>query len=224
MKERKIDLGAGSEQEAGGKLAAALEELPAGEALQFATAGDPRGIVGQLINKYWGSFDWAPLEEGEGGYLSRINKLEQAGPGTILEMFASDHRRCDGLFADAEAAAHEGDGEKAARLFGWYELGMERHFKREEEGFFAEFDQRMGFAGGGPTAVMREEHRQIRGLLERMRGALDKPDLEEFAAACETMLYLMEQHNMKEEQMLYPMTANAFGPEVEELLKRLYLI
>ncbi len=77
--------------------------------------------------------------------------------------------------------------------------------------------------GGGPTAVMREEHQQMRGLLKRMADALAGSNLEDFLAAGETLLYLMGQHNMKEEQMLYPMADEAIGKDMEELLKRLYL-
>ena len=63
----------------------------------------------------------------------------------------------------------------------------------------------------------------MRGMLYRMQSALEESDLDDFLGASETMLYLMEQHNMKEEQMLYPMADEAYGAETEELLKQLYL-
>ncbi len=46
----------------------------------------------------------------------------------------------------------------------------------------------------------------MRGLLTQMRGALDEENLEGVTNACGTLLMLMQQHNVKEEQMLYPMS------------------
>lgn len=57
----------------------------------------------------------------------------------------------------------------------------------------------------GPTQVMRMEHRQMRGLMAQMQQAWAERDGEAFAGAAETLLILMQQHNMKEENILYPM-------------------
>jgi hemerythrin-like domain-containing protein len=63
----------------------------------------------------------------------------------------------------------------------------------------------------GPTEVMRGEHRQMRDLLAQMEGALAVRDSDTFGGAAETLLILMQQHNMKEENILYPMCDNALG-------------
>ncbi len=214
------DVPAGGQREA---LETAFEALDSGGVLRFLTPDDPRPLIRSLIASHWGRFDWAPLREGGDGWISQIGKRDSPGPNGIFEMLSADHRRCDDLFAAAEAAANDGNLELATDLFGRWNLGMERHFNIEEQGFFVEFERQMGMQGGGPTAVMREEHQQVRGMLRRMAAELEQPNLEGFVAACETMLYLMEQHNMKEEQMLYPMADDTFGGEVEDLLKRLYL-
>ena len=223
MTEETLDLTSGSENAHFDRLTEAFHSLQPGGVLFFITAEPPRKIVRQLTQSIWGQFDWAPLSEDDPQWLSQIVKRTQPGPATLEEMLSADHRRCDDLFAAAESAAQEGDQARCEMLFGRLDLGMERHFRIEEEGFFPQVDQRMGLMGGGPVAVMRNEHQQIRGLLRRMSGALAGGNLEEFLAASDTMIYLMEQHNMKEEQMLYPMADDAFGGELDELLQRLFL-
>lgn len=114
------------------------------------------------------------------------------------------HQHCDDLFAKAEAAVADHDwttGEQATSAF---ITEMERHFRCEEESLFPAFEAATGMTGG-PTYVMKQEHAQMRGLMEAMQAALDARDDEEFAGAAETMLILMQQHNMKEENILYPM-------------------
>ena len=53
----------------------------------------------------------------------------------------------------------------------------------------------------GPTQVMRMEHQQMRNLLARMSEAVSNGDREEILEVGETMMILMQQHNVKEEGM-----------------------
>ena len=45
----------------------------------------------------------------------------------------------------------------------------------------------------------------MRDALERLQAALRAQDGDDFAGEAETLLIMMQQHNMKEENMLYPM-------------------
>jgi hemerythrin-like domain-containing protein len=56
---------------------------------------------------------------------------------------------------------------------------------------------------GGPTFVMRNEHRQIGQLLEAIHQKVvdQNPDSDQEEAA---LLNLLGSHNMKEERVLYP--------------------
>lgn len=223
MSESIIDLKPLPEPEWNSQVGTAFAALSSGDTLIVLTPNDPRKLIRQLVADQWGQFFWAPLSAGGNEWRSQISKRDRQGPIGILEMLGEDHRRCDNLFAAAETAADSGDQDKTVELFSCLELGMERHFSMEEEGFFPEVNQRMGFNGGGPVAVMLEEHQQMRGMLLRMAGALEEANLDDYLAASETMLFLMEQHNMKEEQMLYPMAEDAFSADMEELLQRLFL-
>jgi iron-sulfur cluster repair protein YtfE (RIC family) len=50
-----------------------------------------------------------------------------------------------------------------------------------------------------------------------MNEALVARDAENFAGAAETLLILMQQHNMKEENILYPMCDQALAGQAESL-------
>lgn len=123
---------------------------------------------------------------------------------TITEYLSAEHHHCDNLFADAEAAAAAGDLAAAQAGFTAFRQGMERHLSKEESIMFPAFEEASG-SRMGPTSVMRMEHEQMRELFAEMQAALDANDTDTYAGLSETLLVLMQQHNFKEEQMLYQM-------------------
>lgn len=114
------------------------------------------------------------------------------------------HKHCDEIFADAEDACGKGDWTAGAVAFELLRKQLETHFASEEELLFPAFEEATGMTAG-PTEVMRGEHRQMRDLLAQMQGAVSSRDSDAFGGAAETLLILMQQHNMKEENILYPM-------------------
>lgn len=135
--------------------------------------------------------------------------------------FTADHRSCDRLWADVEAAVDSGDDGRAARAWAAFNDAMERHFRMEEEVLFPAFEAATGMHGGGPTAVMRAEHVQMRGVLRTMADAAAGGDFESVADHGDTLLMLIQQHNVKEEGILYPMADNVLMPQWSELSGRL---
>ena len=138
----------------------------------------------------------------------------------LTNFLIADHRDCDALFATAENAASDGDHATASTAFAGFEAAMARHLSIEENVLFPEFEARSGMAGG-PTAVMRMEHEQMRAMMLQMRRALDDRELDDFLGMGETLHILIQQHNMKEEQMLYPMCENALVDSAQVLLERM---
>jgi len=120
----------------------------------------------------------------------------------LTTFFTDDHRRCDLLWADVEATADRGgDLSEALERFG---DALLRHLAMEEEVLFPAFDARTGMSMG-PTQVMRTEHTQMRGVLAMMQAAVSEP--QSVLDHGDTLLMLTQQHNAKEEHMLYPMAA-----------------
>ncbi|NPA41762.1 MAG: hemerythrin domain-containing protein [Aquificae bacterium] len=123
----------------------------------------------------------------------------------IAQYLTEEHRKCDQFYAEAEKAVSEGDWKKAKKLFEEFKEKTLLHFQKEEEVLFPEFEARTGMVMG-PTQVMRHEHAQARELIDRLEKALEDKNKEEFLSIGESLMILIQQHNMKEEQILYPMS------------------
>ena len=123
---------------------------------------------------------------------------------TISEFMTRGHRNCDEMFAAAEEQVDKEDWERAGELTREFLNEMERHFTMEEQVLFPAFEQQTGITQG-PTMIMRDEHQQMRQLLMQLQWALDDKQKDEFLDTGETLLIMMQQHNMKEEGILYPM-------------------
>lgn len=137
----------------------------------------------------------------------------------ITRYMSDDHRHCDDLFAAAEQAVDADDPQMAER-FERFAAAIEHHFDAEENILFPRFEALQGGAGG-PSMVMRSEHLQMRSLIEEMRQALQATDAERYLDLSETLLVMMQQHNLKEEQILYPMTDQMLGEQSATLLEQI---
>ncbi|MBA3902225.1 MAG: hemerythrin [Rhodocyclaceae bacterium] len=129
---------------------------------------------------------------------------------SVTSSLQEHHKHCDNDFATAEEAAQNGEWTACAASFGKFHAELLAHFGVEEEVLFPAFEQQTGMAGG-PTQVMRGEHAQMRELLRQMDEALAQKNADGFGGAAETLLVMMQQHNMKEENILYPMCDQALG-------------
>jgi iron-sulfur cluster repair protein YtfE (RIC family) len=137
----------------------------------------------------------------------------------ISIFLGQDHKRCDELFVEAERLAARGDFAAAGTACRQFIDAMEHHFGMEEHVLFPAFEQATGSAMG-PTAVMRHEHGQMRNLFEEMASSLAGQHGDDFLGASETLLVLMQQHNAKEEQILYPASDRVLSaPELLEAMR-----
>lgn len=139
---------------------------------------------------------------------------------TINQYMTEDHRRCDELFAGAEDAASRGNWSACAEHFARFRDTIGHHFAMEETVLFPAFERATGMTSG-PTQVMRGEHEQMRGLLELMNAGLNRHDRQAFLGHAETLLILMQQHNLKEENVLYPMADRSLRAEAGALVERM---
>jgi hemerythrin-like domain-containing protein len=141
---------------------------------------------------------------------------------TIAGFLGHDHKQCDALYAVAEEAAGHGDWSAAQAANASFIASMEHHFGMEEQVLFPSFEQVAGPMG--PTQVMRHEHSQMRQLFDEMNQAATGRDTDGYLGAAETLLILMQQHNAKEEQILYPMSDRMLGAAGGELVERMQAV
>lgn len=138
----------------------------------------------------------------------------------IANLLTSDHRACDQFLATAENAVSRKDWSLARSAFADFQAVMLAHFASEESILFPLFEQRTGIMRG-PTHVMRSEHVQMRQLLAAAGAALAADDVEEYSGHIETLLIMMQQHNVKEENVLYPMCDQQLADTADELIAEL---
>lgn len=136
---------------------------------------------------------------------------------SLSEFFEQDHRDCDARWVDVEELLDTADIEAARSAWQKYDTSMRRHLAMEEEVLFPAFDAKSGMAGGGPVAVMKMEHQQMRGLLDQIGEAIEAGNAEEAMDIGDTLLMLVQQHNVKEEGMLYPMAENLLSGSWNDL-------
>ncbi len=140
---------------------------------------------------------------------------ENRGPQAF---FTEDHRRCDELWAELEAA---GGGPEAREAWQAFDQAMRQHFAMEEQVLFPAIEEASGMGGMGPTQVMRMEHVQMRGLLDQMAAAAERDDFDAVLDQGDTLLMLIQQHNVKEENVLYPLAEQTLARQWQPLAERL---
>ncbi len=138
----------------------------------------------------------------------------------ISRYMTDDHNHCDDLFAEAENAVAKGDWQAGTTQFQAFEAATLKHFEREEIILFPAFEAGTGMHQG-PTTVMRAEHVDIRDTLHGMLAALGRKDADAYLGLSETLLMLLRQHNLKEEQILYPMADQTLAASVPEVVRQM---
>ncbi len=111
-----------------------------------------------------------------------------------------------------EQAIAASDWDAANRRVKSFEAAMEHHFSVEEEALFPALEHATPQAQG-PIRVMTMEHIQMRHMIRGLAMAVEQSSKDEALGLSETLLMTMQQHNMKEENILYPM-ADRCVPDV----------
>lgn len=139
---------------------------------------------------------------------------------TIRDFMAHDHLHCDGVLARTESLVATQDWNAAAAAFAHFQTQVLQHFAAEESVLFPAFEEKSGMRMG-PTQVMRGEHAQMRQLMDACAAALQAGDADDHAGYADTLLIMMQQHNVKEENVLYPMCDQHLAGQAAVLVPQL---
>jgi hemerythrin-like domain-containing protein len=110
---------------------------------------------------------------------------------TISRPMKNDHRHCDERFVETEEA----------QLFPAMETAASQAM--------------------APIRIMRMEHDQMRYLIAKLKSAISGHEKETALGVSETLLVTMQQHNLKEEHVLYPMADRLVPPLAERIARDL---
>ncbi len=139
---------------------------------------------------------------------------------TISLFLTQDHRDCDEILAQLENSVNSENWAEVNKSSKKFFSAMKHHFAMEEEVMFPVFEQRTGMRGG-PTQIMKMEHAQMLHVMEQMQEDINNKDKEHFFGLSETLMMLIQQHNMKEEQMLYKMADAHLGADLELVIAKM---
>ncbi len=139
---------------------------------------------------------------------------------SIATFMTDDHQRCDHLLAACEQAVSGGNWTRLAEQATDFSKALIGHFDMEEQVLFPELVAVSPWASG-PTGMMTMEHGQMRSLVEEFEEAVGEQDADGCLGILETLHLLIQQHNSKEEGILYPMAEQSLGDQTTTILNRL---
>ena len=130
---------------------------------------------------------------------------------SINRHFTEDHDRLDDLFHEF-TNLKASNPRAAEKSFGEFKTGLEWHIVWQEEILFPAFEKKFNHLHGGPTAVMRLEHREIRKYLDAIACKLAEQNFDTDDEEMRLVPVLCV-HNQKEEGILYPMMDRMFSEQ-----------
>ncbi|MCW8855526.1 MAG: hemerythrin domain-containing protein [Gammaproteobacteria bacterium] len=137
---------------------------------------------------------------------------------SIKQLMSNDHNHCDELFIEAENHVLKKNWSEADQALNHFINTTLDHFRHEENTLFPAFENATGMTSG-PTEVMRHEHQQLRQLINDLSRTVEEQNKDRYLSTSETLLIFIRQHNMKEEQVLYPMIEQSCSQDADELMK-----
>ena len=203
------------------EVLAAFDALAPGEMLLLRTKGRPRAVLAALRGQRSGAFEWTPIAEGPATWeVEVVKRAASAGAlRGVNDALGWDHDRLDGLEQAAAEAWTAGNAGEAARLHLRFAHGLLRHIRFEDTTLFPAFERATGMPPDhGPTAVMRVEHRAIEQLLQDLKDAVSSGS-RPGESTRDDLRALLHQHNVKEENVLYPMLDRSIpAPELDAMV------
>ena len=123
---------------------------------------------------------------------------------SIKKIMSDDHKYCDNLLVQLDDMIIKNNWSIAQRQMTIVADNILYHFDHEENVLFPWFESTTGNTNG-PTTVMRNEHDQIRELLTDLEQSINDKNNQRYFGISESLNIFIQQHNIKEEGILYPM-------------------
>lgn len=191
-----------------------FDALQPGQAFVLTTDDDPKPVLRRLQAERPRQFEWSVLEAGPERHRIEIRRRTEDAAREVSEYLGWDHQRLDAILAEVTRLVGEGAHQDAARSFAEFACGLNWHIDAEENTLFPTFEEKTGILEG-PTRVLRDEHRLIQRRMGEVAEALKAGDCAAAGRAIIALENVLGDHNVKEEQILYPMTDRAMADAQE---------
>lgn len=136
----------------------------------------------------------------------------------VSKYLEHDHARCDNLYVRAVASVAARDWDQAAIRFPEFSEALRLHMEMEELVIYPAFEEVLGTTTG-PTQTMRAEHKLLCEILHRLTEAIKRRNVIEFSDHADTFRLTTQQHNLKEEGMLFPLIDMMLRHRYDELVQ-----
>lgn len=121
---------------------------------------------------------------------------------SVSGYLSADHERLLAILDGAARRVGEREFGKARACLARFEAGLRRHMDLEERVLFPVFDVRTGLSGG-PTTLLRDEHREILHAVDLMGESLIGRDAAAFRDAFAFFSQAFAAHTTKEHRFLF---------------------
>lgn len=123
-------------------------------------------------------------------------------PDETADSVRDDHQRLDGLLAETERLVADDDFDGAGGTFAASDFDLNGHIGMEDRVLFPAFERAAGTVGG-PTAVLRREHVEIRRLAEATAAAIRARHPDRFCGAMGALRDVLDAHVVREERLFF---------------------
>lgn len=140
---------------------------------------------------------------------------------TICDCLAYVHRHCDDLFSQVEISVTRKEWAQAEEKFQQFDHALKRHLEMEETILFPVFKRTM-HNSAVPIGMLQLDHQHIRMMAGRLYESLCRCDPVDFMIHTETFTILMQEHSIKEEDMLYPLLDRILSGNIGEIVHAMH--
>lgn len=122
---------------------------------------------------------------------------------------AVHHRRCDDLFAAANAAARDARWQELGARVNALREAVLAHFRFEEEHIFPLYEQASGLEGA--TEWLCAQHDDMRGMFWMLGTLSPQADAERYVGELAALQAEFDHHAAEEERRMYPIFERMLG-------------
>jgi hypothetical protein len=150
--------------------------------------------------------------EADGAWRVTVRHCGDVAATDVLALLTADHKRIDGLLAQALGRLNRGDTASAVPVLREFAARLQRHVAFEDGELAASLGAAQA-ASDQPAAIMLREHREIAQQMALVEEALvaEPVDGAELGIYCAILSGTLAKHEYREEHKLFPLWRSALS-------------
>lgn len=151
--------------------------------------------------------------EADGAWRVTVRHCGDVAATDVLALLCADHKRIDGLLAQALGLLNRGAAASAVPLLREFMARLQRHVAFEDGELAASLVGATPAASDQPAAIMLREHREIAQQMALVEEALaaEPVDGAELGIYCAILSGTLAKHEYREEHNLFPLWRSALS-------------